>query len=138
MQNQDPKERGKGFASNLYALRCEAQLTQQQVAKLLSINRTTYTKYETGVTEPGINTICKLAEIYGVDVNTLLDGTLEDRASDHANTSASSERAEKQILSIFRSLTPSFQKRFTSIGFLLAKECEDQSYRSRSKRKTNE
>ena len=40
--------------------------TQAQVAELLSIDRSSYTRYEMGTTEPPISTLLKLCEIYGI------------------------------------------------------------------------
>lgn len=47
-------------------------LTQDQVASILNINRTTYTKYETGVSEPSIDTLNRIVSIFGVDFNSVL------------------------------------------------------------------
>lgn len=126
MQDKSQDKRGRGFAANLYTLRTNAHLTQKQVAKKLSVNRTTYTKYETGVTEPGIVTICRMASIFGVDVNTLLEGSFEMQASDNEIRSEPSKSAEEQLIEIFRSLSPAFQKRFISMGLVLEKECREQ------------
>lgn len=46
--------------------------TQTDVAKLLFLNRVTYTKYELGDSEPSIETIKRLCEIFDVDVAELL------------------------------------------------------------------
>ncbi len=48
------------------------QLTQQQIADALNINRTTYTYYETGKTEPYIDTLHKLIKIFGITYDDLL------------------------------------------------------------------
>ena len=47
-------------------------LSQKQVADALNIERSTYTKYETGDTEPNLNTIVRLAAIYNVSPTELL------------------------------------------------------------------
>lgn len=47
--------------------------TQQQVADYLQISRSTYTYYETGKTEPDLENIKKLAKLFGVSVEELLD-----------------------------------------------------------------
>lgn len=47
-------------------------LTQDQVASILNINRTTYTKYETGVSEPSIDTLNRIVSIFGTDFNSVL------------------------------------------------------------------
>ena len=57
---------------NLAYFRKLAGLTQQQVADKLNINRTTYTKYETGASEPSIEFLKQISEILRVDVGSLL------------------------------------------------------------------
>lgn len=53
-----------------YRLACG--LTQEQVANVLNINRTTYTKYETGVSEPSHDLLQKIVTIFGTDFNSIL------------------------------------------------------------------
>lgn len=47
----------KNFGQLLRSFRKINQLTQQQVADVLKIHRTTYTYYENGITEPSIDTL---------------------------------------------------------------------------------
>lgn len=61
----------KTFSTNLKMCRKNCGLTQQQVADCLNINRTTYTYYETGKTEPSINMIVKICKILGVSYEVL-------------------------------------------------------------------
>lgn len=61
------------FGINLRTLRVQKNLSQQDIADRLSINRTTYTKWELGVSEPSLTMLLKLAEIYDVDCNRLLE-----------------------------------------------------------------
>ena len=56
------------FGINLRTLRVQKNLSQQDIADRLSINRTTYTKWELGVSEPSLTMLLKLAEIYDVTV----------------------------------------------------------------------
>lgn len=63
------------FGINLRTLRVQKNLSQQDIADRLSINRTTYTKWELGVSEPSLTMLLKLAEIYDVDCNQLLEKT---------------------------------------------------------------
>lgn len=56
-------------------------LSQKQVADALNIERSTYTKYETGDTEPNLSTIVRLAEIYNVSPTELLPMDAADDAS---------------------------------------------------------
>ena len=54
------------FIGNLTAARKSRGLTQKQVAEALGVSDRTYSKWETGETEPGIELICRLGEFYGV------------------------------------------------------------------------
>lgn len=44
----------RNFIINLRFLRKKQEYTQQEIADRLGINRTTYTKWEKGVCEPGL------------------------------------------------------------------------------------
>lgn len=63
----------KRFGEHLRDLRIKKGLTQQDVGDYLNINRTTYTKYETNVTQPNLEQLKKLCELFEVDYNTLLN-----------------------------------------------------------------
>ncbi len=60
------------FHETLRQLRLERKLKQNQVAAILGIDRTTYTKYETGKSEPDLAMTQKLADFYNVSVDFLL------------------------------------------------------------------
>ena len=66
------EEKNNSFALRLKQHRELCRLTQQQVADILNINRTTYTKYETGVSEPSHEVLRKIVSIFGTDFNTIL------------------------------------------------------------------
>jgi len=57
--------------NNLKYYREKCGLTQQQVADALNINRSTYTYYEKGKTEPSINTLQKIMLLFDVSFNKL-------------------------------------------------------------------
>lgn len=58
---------------NLKNYRLANDYTQQQVADVLGIDRTAYANYELGHTSPNIENLCKLARIFGVTLNDLVD-----------------------------------------------------------------
>ena len=68
------------FNEKLRYLRKHQELTQAEIAERLNINSATYSKYETGTTEPDIATIKKLAKFFDVSIDYLLenDRTLSD------------------------------------------------------------
>lgn len=54
--------------------RSECGLTQQDVADLLGLERSSYTYYETGKTTPDIETLVRLSKIFHIDFYDLLSG----------------------------------------------------------------
>ena len=61
------------FGEHLRFLRTSrTDLTQGEIAELLNIDRSTYTYYESGKTEPSLETLKKLAGILGVSVDRLV------------------------------------------------------------------
>ena len=62
------------ISDNLKRLRQERNLTQEQVAERLGVTRQAVSGYESGRTRPDVDTLMRLAEIYGTDLNRLLYG----------------------------------------------------------------
>ena len=60
------------FAENLKMLRCQANMTQGQLAKLLDVDQRTISAWEKGVCEPSFASLEKLCEIFNEDYNGLL------------------------------------------------------------------
>lgn len=60
------------FGCKLKQYRVACGLTQDQVASVLNINRTTYTKYETGVSEPSHELLGRIVSLFGTDFNSVL------------------------------------------------------------------
>lgn len=58
-------------------LREDNDLTQQQIADMLYINRRTYAAYENGINSMIPETLCKIADIYHTSVDWLLGRTDE-------------------------------------------------------------
>lgn len=60
------------FAENLKKFRNLAGLRQDDVAKIIGLDRSAYAYYESGKTEPSIANLKKIAKAFGVDVNVLI------------------------------------------------------------------
>lgn len=60
------------FSQNLRRVRCQAGLTQQQLADRLHVTRQSVSSWELGRTEPDFETVGRLAEIFGTSVSSLL------------------------------------------------------------------
>ena len=72
MQNDFDREQ---FRRRLKFLRESRQLSQRQVADALHIERSTYTSYETGRSEPSLQNLKRLAALYQVSTDFLLDSS---------------------------------------------------------------
>ena len=71
-------ENKMSVAEKLRHYREACVLSQKQVADALNIDRSTYTKYETGDSEPNLKTLVKIAAIYNVSPVKLLPETDTD------------------------------------------------------------
>lgn len=96
----------KAFGNHLRALRKKnSNYSQQNMADMLKISRSTYTYYETGKSEPGQDTLRKLCNILSVDFNCLLGYYGEEEAN--VANSAETKRLtvdEEQFLAAYRSM----------------------------------
>ena len=61
------------FKDKLRFLRKHQEYSQREVAEQLGIDQTTYSRYETGATEPDIESIKKLAKLFNVSTDYLLE-----------------------------------------------------------------
>ena len=57
---------------NLKDIRTKRNLTQQQVADHINCSAVVYCRYETGARQPSIETLLRLADLFGVTVDYLL------------------------------------------------------------------
>lgn len=93
---------------NLKNLRKKRNLTQKDVADAIGITFQTYSYYETGRTKPTPETLCKLADFFGVTVDELLG------RSPQLFDDARVERPE--VLELFDQLNVGEQER--AIGYM--------------------
>ena len=82
-------------------LRTQMKLTQQDVATILGVERSTYVKYERGTSDPPSSTLVKLADYF----NTSVDYLLGRDSAYHVQAPAISDD-ELSILNKIRVLTP--------------------------------
>ncbi len=61
-------------------LREDKDLTQGELAKLLNVSQTTYSRYESGALDIPSRSLIKLAEYYSTSVDYLLGITNSDKA----------------------------------------------------------
>lgn len=61
------------FGNYLYALRCRAWLTQKELSRHLDVTDKAVSKWETGKAKPTTDTLRKMAVLYGLSVDKLLE-----------------------------------------------------------------
>ncbi|WP_405344996.1 helix-turn-helix domain-containing protein [Ruminococcus sp.] len=67
------------FGIRLYSLRTnKTNYTQTQMAKLLRLERSTYTKYESGITEPSLQTLRNIKKVLNITYDELLSEELSE------------------------------------------------------------
>ncbi|MDD3693697.1 MAG: helix-turn-helix transcriptional regulator [Oscillospiraceae bacterium] len=112
------------FGDRLRKLRKQHHMTQEQVAKSLNIVRSTYAYYETGKTRPDFNTVVRLAHLFNVTTDYLLDANTKASQNDNptGNFTASTKKtlgnqwrlreSEQKLIIAYRYLDENMQKEF--------------------------
>lgn len=75
------------FAAIIKNLRIERGITQEQLASLLKVSRSTIGMYETGSREPDFETLEAIADIFNVDMDYLIGRSSIERKETLGNTS---------------------------------------------------
>lgn len=70
------------LAENLQYLRAREGLTQEQLAERLDVSRQSVSKWESGASYPEMETILALCDMFHVDMDTLLRGSVERTLSE--------------------------------------------------------
>ncbi len=66
---------------NLIMLRKLNGYSQEQVAERIGISRQAYAKWENGLTTPDVEKVSLLAKVYGISIDSLIDGSESNSAS---------------------------------------------------------
>lgn len=86
------------FPENLQFLRTRAGTTQEQLAEQLGVSRQSVSKWESGLSFPETETLIRICDLYGADLDTLLRGSAENSlAADTAHYDKRMNRFSKQI-----------------------------------------
>lgn len=90
------------FSENLQFIRAQAGVTQEQLAEQLDVSRQSVSKWEGGQSFPEMDTLLRICDLYGVNLDTLLRGSLEEsRVEDTARYDSFMSRfARRMTLSI--------------------------------------
>lgn len=65
--------------------RNEKNLTQKQLAEILNVSNKTVSKWETGNGLPDISILAEIADLFGTDIKTLLNGNLNENEGECGN-----------------------------------------------------
>lgn len=68
------------FGDNIKRLRKNKGLKQQEIAELLGVKRNTYSDWENGKTEPKLENVVKIAQIFNTTTDELLGQTIYSKA----------------------------------------------------------
>ncbi len=104
------------FCDRLREQRKRMDMTQEQVAKSLNIVRSTYAYYETGKTCPDFSTVVRIAHLFNVTTDYLLDANVPDPQL--RDDSSSYNAALQKAISGEWSLRESEQKLIMAFRFL--------------------
>ena len=66
------------FSENLQFLRTRQGQTQEQLAELLEVSRQSVSKWESAQSFPEMDTILRICDLYQVNLDTLMRGSVED------------------------------------------------------------
>ena len=66
------------FSDNLQFLRARQGQTQERLAEILEVSRQSVSKWESAQSYPEMDTILRICDLYQVDLDTLLRGSVED------------------------------------------------------------
>lgn len=112
----------------LKILRKEKGLTQTQLANAVGLGRQAYAYYEKGEREPSPETLCKLADFFGVTVDELLGRT--PQLFDDARI----ERPE--IMELYDLMTPQQKSNLINYarGMLAASASDEQFYHAQRRK----
>ena len=65
------------FPENLQFIRTREGITQEHLAELLNISRQSVSKWESGTSFPEMDTLLRICDLYNVNLDTLLRGSVE-------------------------------------------------------------
>lgn len=91
--------------NNLKVARKSIRLTQEEVADKLSVSQKAISTWETGAKEPSFSTLIKLADLYKVSIDFLLNHDTQMQV-----TTSDIGQDELSVLDTYRSLNPQGQE----------------------------
>ena len=84
------------FGENLQKLRKGKNISQENLAEVLKVSRQTIGKWENGTTYPETECLIQISDFFGVNIDTLLKGTIEET---YITETLSSDKTEDKVFS---------------------------------------
>lgn len=100
----------KIIGKRLAYLRAESGFTQEDIQKLTGINRTTYSKNESGKAAPSLGNLHIFAKMYGVSLDYLCDNKDRLRVT-LFDSGKNMTKEEKMLVSYYRLLSDEQRKK---------------------------
>lgn len=89
------------LANKLKSLRKSVDMTQDDVALLLGMNRTSFSKYENGAANPPLSVLRKLAKLYAVPIEYLIHDDVSQNIVQSSDSDELPENFDIKDISIF-------------------------------------
>ena len=105
------------FTDRLKELRIEKNLTQKQLADMLMLSKNSICEYEKGRSEPNIDTLVKLSDIFDCSIDYLVGKSDDFYLTQYANVSDK----ETIAISLYKKLPEDMQKYVLNTLDLLSK-----------------
>ncbi|MDR2043929.1 MAG: helix-turn-helix domain-containing protein [Clostridium sp.] len=94
------------FGQSLLKLRNEKGVYQKELAAHLNVSIGTVSNYENGVHSPDLETLCKLADFFGVSVDYILRRTQSRQGLDTLNCKIATDYTVSSLINTVLELTP--------------------------------
>lgn len=96
------------YAESIRAYRLKCHMSQQALADELGVSAVAVSKWERGQTQPGIQALTRMADIFGVTVDDLVGRTPSAAAPEEDNV--------RVMTRAFRQLSAEEQEKFLAVG----------------------
>jgi transcriptional regulator with XRE-family HTH domain len=96
------------YADSIRAYRLKHRMSQQALADELGVSAVAVSKWERGQTQPGIQALTRMADIFGV--------TVDDLVGREPPVAAPEEDNVRVMTRAFRQLTAEEQEKFLAVG----------------------
>ena len=105
-------------------LREDSDLRQEDIAKIFNMHKTTYCRYEQGISTPTLDIIVEIAKYYKVSIDYIA-GLTNDKGGLHKNS-----KEENELLSKYNALSDKRKGRVLQLIDMLTEEQQNENAES--------